>query len=110
MRIYAWFLRLIIAVNFGLFALSFWPRFEGGANRIGLADQIFGEYRLSGFRVDFAWLALSTFAVFAGALFLLSEFRRDRRACIDLFLSVGWLIAFVIYIYQGVRSGVLDFG
>ena len=109
-RFAAWIFRFVVALNFLRFALSFWPHFEGTAARPGLADSLFGIYRSDGFRLDFSWLILSTFAVFAAIFYFFGEAKHDRRAKIDALFCIAWVLAFVIYVGKALITGVLDFG
>jgi hypothetical protein len=55
-----WVLRGILAVNFLLLVLSFIPAFSGYGPEPGMADRLWGNYRLDGWRADVVWMCLST--------------------------------------------------
>ena len=103
-----WVLRAIIVLNFIRFALSFFPRFEGTAQKAGTIDRLLGSYTVLGFfRPDFAWLIVSTMVIFAASFYLAGILKTDERARTDVLLCWGWCLAFVVYIVQLVLTGVL---
>jgi hypothetical protein len=56
-----WILRGVVAVNFGLFVLSFVPAFSGiGQPEPGMADRLWGNFRFDGWRADIVWMSVST--------------------------------------------------
>jgi hypothetical protein len=103
-------LRGVIAINFVRFALSLWPRFEGTEKNMGFADQLFGSYRLGGFRADFVWLTASTIVIFFLLPFFVVRARKSTSARFDLILSVAWVASFAIYVARALFSGVFYFG
>jgi hypothetical protein len=109
-RFHALILRIVLSVNVVFFALSFWPRYAGTGNTPGLADEWFGNYRLDGFRADFAWLMLATAAAAVAFFYFLDEWKSDRRARVDVLLCVAWVIAFVVIVWHDLVTGILYFG
>jgi hypothetical protein len=103
-------LRAVIALNFVRFTLSFLPWFEGTANSVGFADQLFNPRHANGFRSDFLWLIFSTIAIFFSMISFIPGFRRDAKARTNVYLCVAWIAAFLIYIYRILVTGLLDFG
>jgi hypothetical protein len=103
-------LRAVIVLNFIRFALSFLPWFEGTEKSAGFADQLFNPRHTDGFRSDFLWLIFSTLYVFFAMVVFVPEFRREAMARMNIYLSFAWIVAFLIYIYRALITGVLDFG
>ena len=103
-------LRSVITLNFLRFALSFIPSFEGTAQEPGLADRIFGNYRIAGFRIDSAWILASSLVIFLFIFILAWIAKRDPKARIDILLCLAWMAAFVTYVYRLLFTGDLDFG
>ena len=103
-------LRAAIAINFIRFALSFSPRFEGTAASGGLADRIFGGYRLGGFRADGIWLVVSTCVIFLATFYFFLSSKSDPKAKTDTYLCIAWVVAFVIFVARAFLTGIIDFG
>jgi len=102
-------LRMILVLNFIRFALSFVPRFEGTADAPGLADRIFHS-SIGGFRIDFVWLIVSTVLI-SVVLFVHLTNRESRFETVnDSVFWFFWIMAFFVYIYRALATGVLDFG
>ena len=102
-------LRTVLAVDFLFFGLSFVPWFQGTEDRPGAFDHVLGAIRILGFRIDFAFVLCSTFFIgIACMVILFSKGPRKDRA--DGFICMAWLVAFVIYIVNALKAGVLDFG
>jgi len=104
-----WIIRPIVAVNFVRFLLAFIPSFEGTEKSVGMADRIFA-WRISGFRVDFVWLIVSTLFIFMAGIYFISRFKEDHTAKVDAILCAIWVVAFLIYILRTLVTGMLDFG
>jgi hypothetical protein len=102
-----WAYRLAIALNFVRFALSFIPDFEGTADRAGIADKLFGAYTFSTFRVDFAWLIVSTPVIFLATFYISEISENDSQARLDELIGRAWTAAFVIYMLKSIFTGVL---
>lgn len=103
-----WVLRAIIVLNFIRFALSFFPSFEGTAQKAGAIDRLLGSYTVLGFfRPDFAWLIVSTMVIFAASLYLAKISKTDEQARSDVFLCWAWCVAFVVYIVKSILTGLL---
>jgi hypothetical protein len=109
-RVHALILRAILAVNWVLFVLSFWPRYAGTAINRGLADEWFGMRDLGGFRADFVWLGISTLMAAVAFFFFFDERKSDARAHVDILLCGGWVIACFVMVYHMAHTGILDFG
>jgi hypothetical protein len=103
-------LRVVIALNFVRFALSFLPWFEGTENSAGIADQIFNPRHTDGFRSDFLWLFFSTILIFFAMFAFIPKFRRESKARINVFMCLAWLAAYFIYLWRSLVTGVLYFG
>jgi hypothetical protein len=73
-------LRIVIALNFIRFALSFLPLFEGTAESAGFADRLFNPMHTDGFRSDFLWLIVSSTYVFFAMFVYVPEFTWDKSA------------------------------
>jgi hypothetical protein len=102
-----WVLRAIIVLNFIRFALSFSPRFEGTAQKEGTIDRLLGSYTVGFFRLDFAWLIVSTMVIFAASFYLARISKTDEQARSDVLLCRAWCLAFVVYIVKSILTGVL---
>jgi hypothetical protein len=90
-----WTLRGILAVNFVLLVLTFVPAFSGIGPEPGLADRLWGNVRLGGWRADVAWMFVSSLFVFARGLRWPREPGARRATAI---LCWGWLPCFVVYL------------
>jgi len=102
-------LRIVLAFNFVRFALSFVPRFEGTAEAPGLADRIF-RFSVAGFRIDFVWLIVSTVLIAVALVVLLTDRETRSETVNDSVFSLFWIMAFLVYIFRALATGVLDFG
>jgi len=103
-------LRGVIVLNLILVALSWWPWFEGTAEKQGEVDQLLGAFRMGGFRVDCVWLVISTlFIVFALFPMLVAAIK-NRSARINAVLCVVEILAFCSFVYRLLTAGLLDFG
>lgn len=103
-----WLLRVVIAINFVRFGLSFFPQFEGTAQRVGAIDRLVGGYTVFGFfRPDFAWLVASTAGIFATAVYLAKSSKNSPHRRLDLLLCQAWIAAFAIYVIKSLLTGVL---
>jgi hypothetical protein len=103
-------LRTVICLNFVRFALSFLPWFEGTEHRVGFAQQLFNPQHTNGFRSDFLWLFFSTIFIFFAMFAFIPSFKQESKARINVYLCLGWLAAFVIYILKSLFTGMLYFG
>ena len=64
-----WFLRGLVAVDFALFVLLFVPAFSGiGRQQPGVADRLWGAYRVAGWRADVVWVCGSTVFILLAAI------------------------------------------
>lgn len=104
-----WFIRSVIVSNFVLFAFSFSPQFEGSAEKVGMADRIF-TMRWGGYRIDFAWLVISTLVIFLAMFYFFLGWKRSSKMKINAFFCLAWVIAFLIYLARALLTGVLYFG
>jgi hypothetical protein len=102
-----WVLRGILVLDFVRFALSFSAEFEGTARRPGIIDKLVGSYTVLYFRADFAWLLGSTILVLPATFYFWAVSRRNLGARLDLYLCLGWLVAFAIYLTRSILTGVL---
>jgi hypothetical protein len=100
-------LRVVIALNFTRFALSFLPWFEGTAAQPGLADEVFGRYRIGGFRADFVWLIASTAVILCSMPYVLRASKNSSKMKVDSYLCIAWIIAFILFVAKALLSGVL---
>jgi hypothetical protein len=103
-------LRGVIVLNLVLVALSWWPWFEGTADKPGVVDHLLGSIRFGGFRVDVLWLVASTFLVFFALIASLFNARKNRSAQINATLCAIEIFAFCSFVYRIATSGLLDFG
>ena len=103
-------LRAGVSVNLLLIALTWWPRFSGSETRIGLADQLFGQLRIGGFRIDVVWLVLSSAALFFASFYFLNNTRERRTALLNGMFCVAGVLAFIVYVHKLLTSGLLYFG
>jgi hypothetical protein len=93
-------LRIVIALNFVRFALSFLPWFEGTEHSAGFADRLFNPIHADGFRSDFLWLIVSSvFVIFAMFVYVPEGFR-EKTARTNVFLGFAWLLAFCFRIQE----------
>jgi len=95
MRIFGWILRVFLAVDFALLFLTFIPAFSGLGAAPGLADRLWGKYRLGGWRADIVWVCASSVYVVAVGLPWIKENREAKMTRIVWFL---WLACFPIYL------------
>lgn len=115
-RLLVFLFRGVVAVNFLYVALSFLPWFKETPGGGAMYERLFGAYRLGGFRVDFVWLVASTLFIFCAAGFFviafifMPDYRKDRNARLDGCLSIGWVVAFLLYLAWMLFSGMIDFG
>jgi hypothetical protein len=103
-------LRLVIALNFIRFALSFLPWFEGTASAAGFADQLFNPRHTDGWRSDVLWLFFSSLYVFFAMFVFVPDFWREAKARTNVYLGFAWLVAFLIDVYRSLVTGTLYFG
>jgi hypothetical protein len=99
MRVVGWFICAAIAVNFILFVLMFIPAFSGIGPEPGLADRIWGNYRLGGWRADVVWVVISTVAILMlGLAYAKSPSVKGSRAHKVVVTSCAvWLGCCVVY-------------
>lgn len=94
-RLIDWSLRGIVVVNAALLALLFVPAFSGVGAAPGMADRLWGDVRLGGWRADVVWVAASSVFV-AIAAFTLPDTdaisRTTRRFC------RAWLVGVLVYL------------
>ena len=102
-----WMYRAAIALNFVLFAVSFFPGFESTAEREGIADKLFGAYIIGTFRMDFAWLIGSTMLIFPASFYFAKVSESNPRARLDALWGRAWTIAFLIDVFKSIFTGVL---
>ena len=95
MRATDWVLRGVLAVNFILLILSFIPTFSGIGSEPGLADRLWGNLRLAGWRADVVWMCVSTLLIFAGGLRWTRERGARRTTSI---LCWAWIPCFFGYL------------
>lgn len=95
--------RGVLVINFALFILSFIPAFSGiGQHDPGFADDLWGKYRLDGWRGDFVWVCASTLLILVASMpFIVvggvtsnKEPRYHRTAI----LSLVWMACFLVYL------------
>lgn len=91
-----WLLRGVFAVNVVLLGLSFLPAFSGSGATPGLADRMWGEIRLAGWRADIVWMCVSTLGLFVSGVLLRSRRPGARRTTFTL--CVCWLPCFGVYV------------
>jgi hypothetical protein len=90
-----WVLRTVIALNLLLFGLAFVPAFSGIGPAPGLADRLWGNARLAGWRADVVWMAGSSLLILAGT----SRWTREASARkTTAILCLVWLPLFVVYL------------
>ena len=90
-----WVLRAVLALDFLLLVLAFVPAFSGIGPEPGLAERLWGNVRLGGWRADVVWMVGSSVFILAGALRGTTE--RGARRTTSL-LCWAWLPLFVIYV------------
>ena len=95
-------LRGVLLVNFALFILSFIPAFSGFGHELGLADRLWGVYRVDGWRADVAWMCTSTpFIALASIPFIVvggvTQIKQRRYHRTAIFCLV-WLACFLVYL------------
>ena len=95
--------------NLLLTCLSFTSWFSGTANATGAADRLFEHLRISGWRLDFAWLLFSNFLSFFSLLFCLTEIKR-RSAKLAAVLVAAELVTFTFFVRHSLTSGLLYMG
>jgi hypothetical protein len=100
----------VVGFNLLLMAISLTSWFGGTERSPGVADQIFGKVRLGGFRGDFAWLVASTAVLFLVLFVFITQARQSRAARISAALCVAEVLAFGLYLFHSLTSGILYFG
>ena len=90
----------VIAVNFVLFVLTFYPAFSGIGPQPGLADRLWGNYRVAGWRADIVWVITSSVVILSvAAIYAASPIAKERRAYkLVITSSIVWLACFVVYV------------
>jgi len=101
---------VVIALNILLMGLECTPWFGGTDLKPGGADQLFGTHRLGGFQVDFLWLIFSTAIIFLASFAFLFRIKRSPSARIDVLLCLAEILAFVLFVFRMLTTGLLDFG
>jgi hypothetical protein len=101
---------VVSIVNLSLIWVSWTPWFGGTAQHAGMADKLFGQMRLAGFRADIVWLCVSTGVLFLVGWFFILQARTSRSARINAALCVAEVLSFALYVLHVLTSGVLDFG
>lgn len=87
--------RGIMALDLILLILTFIPTFSGLGPEPGMADRLWGTYRIGFWRIDFVWMCVSTVGILAGGLRPTVE-RGSERTTSNL--ALAWLPCFFIYI------------
>lgn len=103
-------LRGVVVLNLTIVAISWSRWFSGDANHLGMVDRLLGHLRLGGFRVDVVWLVLSTVTLGLAFLYFISQSIRDREARINAAFCFFGVVAFCLFVYRALTTGVLDFG
>ena len=103
-------LRAGVIVNLVLISLTWWPRFSGSENQVGLADQLFGQLRIGGFRIDLVWLVLSSAVLFFASVHFFNCTAERKPAFLNGMFCVAGVLAFIAYIHKILTSGILWFG
>ena len=100
MKVLGWVLCSVIGVNFMFFVLTFVPAFSGIGPDPGLADRLWGSYRVGGWRADVVWVFASSAVLFFLAVAYASSrsARRSRAYKLVVTASTVWLGCFVVYI------------
>jgi hypothetical protein len=105
-----WILRFIVPINLALDALSWSKVFAGTENRVGIADQLFGWFRIIGFRIDVVFLVVCFFGCLLATSWLWDEAKTRAPARLTLFLCILDVLGFLIYAHHLLFSGLLWFG
>jgi len=90
----------LIAFNFVLFVLTLFPAFSGIGPQPGLADRLWGNYRVVGWRADVVWVVTSSVVVvFLAVAYAVSpSARRSGAYKLVITSCVAWLGCFVVYV------------
>jgi hypothetical protein len=105
-RVVSLLVRVVVSFNLLLIALGFTENAEWG----DLPEELFGPLRFGGFRFDFVWLCFSTTALFFAAFFFAALYGESKAARVNAGFCIAGLLAFCIYIFFALFSGVLYFG
>ncbi|WP_348267706.1 hypothetical protein P8936_00325 [Edaphobacter paludis] len=84
--------------------------FEGSEQKIGVADRLFGWLRLCGFRADLVWLFFSTIVLAFTFISFLIKAKENPAAQVNTVLCLAGVLAFCLFAYHVVTSGLLYFG
>lgn len=103
-------IRGIVLFNLAIVATSWSRWFSGDASHVGVVDRVLGNLRLGGFRVDVVWLVLSTGLLAVAFLYFVSQGIRSREARMNAAFCLCGVVAFCLFIYRALTTGVLDFG
>ena len=102
--------RACVIVNLVLILLTWWPRFSGSENQAGLADQVFGQFRIGGFRIDLVWIVLSSAVLFFASFHFFNSSGERKATFLNGVFCVAGVLAFIVYIHKILTSGILWFG
>ncbi len=90
----------VIAVNFVLFVLTFVPAFSGIGSQIGIADRLWDNYRVDGWRADIVWVVTSSVVLLLLAVAYAASPSARRSGAYKLVITscIVWLGCFVVYV------------
>ena len=97
-------------LNILLVAVSWSRWFSGDAEHVGMVDRVLGQLRLGGFRVDVLWLGLTTVVLGLAFLNFVPLALCNREARINAIFCLGGVVAFCLFVYRALTTGVLDLG
>lgn len=82
-------------MNFVLLGLTFVPAFSGIGPTRGVADRLWGDIRLGGWRADVVWMCGTTILIAAGVMRWTGQPGAQKTTCT---LCLFWLPCFAFYL------------
>ena len=102
MKTLDWILRVVLAIDFALFILSFIPAFSGVGREPGVADRLWGDLRIEGWRADVVWVCASTLFIMIAAIPFMDAggvtTTKHQRYHTTAILSLVWMACFLVYV------------
>lgn len=95
LRVIDFIVRGIMAINLAVLILTVIPTFPGMGPAPGLAERLWGTYRIGFWRIDVVWMCVSTIGILVGGLRPTVE-RGSERTTSNL--ALAWIPCFFLYI------------
>lgn len=82
----------------GILSWSIW--FEGDEHKVGAADKLFGSFRVSGFRLDFVWILVSSPILLFLFFYSARTARANKSATVRAAFCLLGLLGFLLLLYR----------